>query len=241
MSSGALQSVIKCHASWCAGWSFQIHLYVQTLEHMATIHLGIGLIITILNFIEHEKSSQGRKVFGKWEKNFCFPPKDFCFFHQAKFWKMNYFHRAVFRPFFCRSEPTRMLLLIISHLKSSWWKGYAGWEETSSSVWVHLSHSLTHWDKTFLKDVQIQIFFWEPSPRCSSVRTWRSVVSTTISGVGQWMAVITTKPLLPNAGHSSANLPYCGRGMTILCLRSYGKSQIHISLHNYHDQLFKLL
>lgn len=36
--------------------NFQIHLYVQPLEHMAAIHLGIGLIITILNCVEQEKS-----------------------------------------------------------------------------------------------------------------------------------------------------------------------------------------
>lgn len=43
---------------------FQTHLYVQPLEHMATIHLGIGLIITILNFIEQEKSlAKERRIF----------------------------------------------------------------------------------------------------------------------------------------------------------------------------------
>lgn len=104
-------SVSKQHAVLAE--VFQIHLYVQSLEHMATIHLGIGFIITILNFIEQEKPFQGRKVLGKKREEFLLSAQVsfyfFPFFHQAKFWKMKYFHKAVFRPSFCRAEPTRML------------------------------------------------------------------------------------------------------------------------------------
>lgn len=157
-----------------------------------------------------------------WQKReeFLLPAQGFLSFPSSQVLEDELFTQGCFQTFFSVDQsPPGCWMLIIPHLKSSWWKGYVGWEETSSSAWDHLSHSLSHWGKTFLKDVQIQIFFWEPSPRCSSVRTWKSVVSTTISGMGQWMAVITTKPLLPNAGHSSANLPYCDRSLTILCLR----------------------
>jgi len=67
---------------------------------MATIHLGIGLIITILNFIEQEKSFQGKKVFGKREKNFCFPPKDFFFFPSSQILEDELFPQGCFQTFF---------------------------------------------------------------------------------------------------------------------------------------------
>lgn len=79
---------------------------MQPLKHMATIHLGIGLIITIF---------QGRKVFGKIEENFLLPAQGFLFFPSSQILEDELFPQGCFAAFFfCRSEPT--LVLDANHL-----------------------------------------------------------------------------------------------------------------------------
>lgn len=140
-------STSKYHTSCCTGWSFQIHIYVQPLKHSTTIHLGIGLIITIFH---------GRKVFGKIE-NFLLPTQGFL---SSQILEDELFPQGCFQTFFSADpSPPLCWMLIISHFKIFWWKGYTGWEETViSSVWVHLSHSLSHRDKAFLQGGQMQVF-----------------------------------------------------------------------------------
>lgn len=69
-------------------------------------------------------------------------------------------------------SPPWCWMLIISHFKISWWKGYTGWEETVLQYeFIFPSHYPTE-IKHFCRVVTCRVFFRKPNPRCSSVRTW---------------------------------------------------------------------
>lgn len=106
--------------------------------------------------------------------------------------------------FSAEQSPPRCWVLIISHFKSSWWKGYLSCGEIGVLQYEFIFPTCYPcWDKAFLQGGQIQVFFffWEHNPRCSSVRTWRWVVSTTASGLGQWMTVVRSSSSLMLGTH----------------------------------------
>lgn len=152
--------VSQYHASCCACWNFQIRLYVQPLEHMATIHLGIGLIINILNLLNKKSPFRAGKSLAKERRIFASHPRIFVFTitPSSGIWTISI---GLFAEVFSADQgPPGCWMLINSHLKKFLMKrlhrlGGGG----NSSVRVNLSYSLSHWDKRLLQGGQIQISF----------------------------------------------------------------------------------
>lgn len=152
---------------------------------MATIHLGIGLIINILNLLNKKSPFRAGKPLAE-ERIFASHPRFFVFTITPSSGGITVSTGLFAEAFSADQSPPGCWILIHSHFKKLLMKRlYRLGGGENSSVGVNLSYSLSHWDKTFLPGGQIQIsFFQEPNPKCSSVRSWGWIFPTPVSVVG---------------------------------------------------------
>lgn len=153
-------SISQYHASCCPGWSFKIHLYLQPLEHMATIHLGIALIVNILNWWNKKSLFRAGNPLAKERRLFASHPRGFLFTTTPRSGRWTIFTGLFAEVLSVDQSPPGCWMLINSHLEKFLVKRlYRLGRGENSSVRVSFSYSLSHWDKTFLQGGQIQISF----------------------------------------------------------------------------------